>query len=103
MSTWDKLELLAEFLNRSAGHAWLAAGGVVAVLLAASAVAWAWPRLRRIRPVAEMADPAYNPALDRHQRILRQALRQEADPIPPDDDLDGLVIDWDDEMRRRDK
>ncbi|MFI7691726.1 hypothetical protein ACIBQ6_21845 [Nonomuraea sp. NPDC049655] len=30
-------------------------------------------------PVEEMADPAYKPELDRHQRILREALKGEAD------------------------
>ncbi|MFI7125933.1 hypothetical protein ACIBQ1_09580 [Nonomuraea sp. NPDC050153] len=72
---------IAAFLNSAAGWAWLAGGGVVAVLLAAAAVAGMRRRVRRLRSVAEMADPAYNPALDRHQRILREALREEVDDV----------------------
>lgn len=36
---------------------------------------------RKHRPVAEMADPAYRPALDRSERVVRDALGDEADHL----------------------
>lgn len=72
---------MAAFLDDASHGSWLLTGGVVAVLLAASAVAWV---VRRLRNVEEMADPAYSPELDGHQRILREALKGEAERYPAD-------------------
>ncbi|MFI7114015.1 hypothetical protein ACIBK9_47395 [Nonomuraea sp. NPDC050227] len=77
----DTLEQIAAFLNTASGGTWLLAGGVITVLLTVAAVAWMF---RRSLPVEEMADPAYNPGLDRHQRVLREVFRGEAERYPVD-------------------
>ncbi|MEV6035980.1 hypothetical protein AB0L65_32825 [Nonomuraea sp. NPDC052116] len=89
---------IAAFVDETSHGSWVAPVAIILVVLIVAVLAWVF---RRLRSVEEMADPAYNPDLDRHQRILREALGEEADRIPSDDDLDGLAIDWDDEMRRR--
>ncbi|RSN12854.1 hypothetical protein DMB42_11800 [Nonomuraea sp. WAC 01424] len=68
----------------------IAAGGAVATVMCASLLVrtlgdafshlFGWHR----PAVEEMADPAYNPELDRHQRILRAALKGEAERYPAD-------------------
>lgn len=67
------LDDLAAFFNDASHGSWLLAAGVIAVLLTGSAVAWV---VRRLRSVEEMADPSYNPDLDRHEDDLRRALAE---------------------------
>lgn len=88
----DNLQAWADFLRTAGGHGWLAAGGVIAVILTAWLV-WACWRLSNLparpRPhqaarhqrldLAEMADPSYNPHLDRHEAAMKDVLTAETD------------------------
>lgn len=81
MSAFQNLADWIEVVNAASGGTFLpVVAGLLLVILVA-AISWMW---RRSRPVEEMADPAYNPGLDRHQRILREVFRSEAERYPAD-------------------
>ncbi|MGW4406565.1 hypothetical protein ACWEJ6_21225 [Nonomuraea sp. NPDC004702] len=75
----DVLRNLADWItlaNAASGGTLLPVTAGVLALVLIAAISWMW---RRSRPVEEMADPEFNPGLDRHQRLLRAVLKGEAD------------------------
>ena len=72
------LSEIAALFDEASHGSWVAPAALILVILIVAVLAWVF---RRLRSVAEMADPAYNPDLDRHQRLLREALRGEADDV----------------------
>lgn len=84
--SFDALNTIATFLGSAGGYGWLAAGGVIAVLLTAAAVALMWRRARRLR--------AGQDALDAVQDVHTRVGHQSYDPAA-EDGTDRLLADLD--------
>lgn len=92
--TWDAFIAFLDAIT----HGWWAvfpAAALIGVLLLAHS--WIWSRLYG-PPVSRLADPGHDPELDRRTEA---ELRAELDAEAARHDLDGLAINWDEEMKRR--
>lgn len=75
---FEDLTTTIQILNAVTGGTLLPVVALLLIVLLAAGIAW---MVSRRRPLSEVADPAFNSALDRSERDLRNALTDEADRL----------------------